>query len=397
MRSSRDIDEAVDAIRAWGERAGWSGWDPYDALNSPFTPALTLGRPLGRRLLTQAVKTSPVNLRPLLRIPRERDAKGVALVVSGYARLAAARSDASAATAAAALVDWLLAGAHRCRNGIGWSYHFDVQTRFFYYLRDQPNVIATTFVAHALLDVRELLGDTRVDEPIREVVSYLERDLLVGGARPYFRYVDADNNLIHNANLLACSVLARAGLLLDEPRFVEVATAPLLTTLEAQAPDGSWPYSERPDGSWVDNFHTGYVLESLALCAGLDPGIAPRLEAGIAFWERALFLADGTPRNSTNSTIPIDSHSYAQAVETWLAVAQWRPDALARAERVARLLVARMLGDDGHVDFERRRLWTNRVAFVRWTTAASFRALARLLLARATPPRRLEVAGAHLG
>jgi hypothetical protein len=56
-----------------------------------------------------------------------------------------------------------------------------------------------------------------------------------------------------------------------------------------------------------------------------------------------------------------------------------------------------MLGDDGHVDFERRRLWTNRVAFVRWTTAASFRALARLLLARATPPRRLEVAGAHLG
>ena len=80
MRSSRDIDEAVDAIRAWGERADWAGWDPYDALNSPFAPALTLGRPLGRRLLTQAVKTSPVNLRPLLRIPRERDAKGVALV-----------------------------------------------------------------------------------------------------------------------------------------------------------------------------------------------------------------------------------------------------------------------------------------------------------------------------
>ncbi len=397
MRSSRDIDEAVNAIRAWGERADWAGWDPYDALNSPFAPALTLGRPLGRRLLTQAVKTSPVNLRPLLRIPRERDAKGVALAVSGYARLAAARSDPSAAAAAARLIDWLLAGARRCRSGIGWGYHFDVQTRFFHYVRDQPNAIATTFVAHALLDARELLGDTRVDDPVREVASFLEGELLVGGARPHFRYVDEEHDLIHNANLLSCSVLARAGRLLDEPRLAEAAAAPLLTTLEAQAPDGSWPYSERRRGGWVDNFHTGYVLESLAGCAGIEPGVAPRLEAGIAFWERSLFLADGTPRGSTTSTLPVDSHSYAQAVETWLAVAPWRPDALAQAERVARLLVSRMLEDDGHVDFERRRLWTNRTAFVRWTTAASFRALARLLLVRSAPQRRLEMAGAHLG
>ena len=97
LRSSADIDGAVDAIRAWGERCDWTGWDPYDALNSPFAPALTLGRPLGRRLLTQVVKGSPVNLRPLLRIPQERDAKGVALAASAYARLAAARADDSAA------------------------------------------------------------------------------------------------------------------------------------------------------------------------------------------------------------------------------------------------------------------------------------------------------------
>jgi len=397
LRSSRDIDEAVDAIRAWGERVDWASWDPYDALNSPFAPALTLGRPLGRRLLTQAVKTSPVNLRPLLRIARERDAKGVALAVSGYARLAAARSDASAGAAAARLIDWLLAEARRSRSGIGWGYHFDVQTRFFHYVRDQPNAIATTFVAHALLDARELLGDTRVDEPVREAAAFLERDLLVGGARPSFRYVDQEHDLIHNANLLACSVLVRAGALLGEPRLAEAAEAPLQTTLDAQAPDGSWPYSERPGGAWVDNFHTGYVLESLAGCAGLAPGVAARLETGIAFWERALFLADGTPRGSTTSTLPVDSHSYAQAIETWLAVAPWRPDALAQAERVARLLVSRMLEDDGHVDFEQRRLWTNRIAFVRWTTAASFRALARLLLARAAPHSRLEIAGAHLG
>ena len=44
--------------------------------------------------------------------------------------------------------------------GIGWGYHFDVQTRFFHYRRGEPNAIATTLVAHPLPDPPELLGDT---------------------------------------------------------------------------------------------------------------------------------------------------------------------------------------------------------------------------------------------
>ena len=397
MRSSADIDGAVDAIRAWGERCDWTGWDPYDALNSPFAPALTLGRPLGRRLLTQVVKGSPVNLRPLLRIPRERDAKGVALAVSAYARLAAARADDSAAAQARRLAGWLVANAEPGVAGSGWGYHFDVQTRFFHYRRGEPNAIATTFVAHALLDLRELLGDTGVDAAVLGAAGFLEHALLARGPRPYFRYVGEELDLIHNANLLACSVLVRAARVLDEPALAAVAAEPLRTTLDAQARDGSWPYSERRGGAWVDNFHTGYVLESLAACAAVAPDVASRLERGIAFWERALFDTDGTPRATTAAALPVDSHSYAQAVETWVAVAPWRPDALERAERVARLLVERMLAPDGHVYFEQRRFWTSRVPFVRWTTAASFRALARLLLARAGRGRSREVAGARLG
>ncbi|HKI93239.1 MAG TPA: hypothetical protein VJ986_13135, partial [Gaiellaceae bacterium] len=333
MRSSADIDGAVDAIRAWGERCDWVGWDPYDALNSPFAGALSLGRPLGRRVLTQVVKGSPINLRPLLRIPRERDAKGIALAASAYARLAVAHADESAAAAARRLVEWLVAAAEPCRTGSGWGYHFDVQTRFFHYRRGEPNAIATTFVAHALLDARELLGDTDVDAAVLGAAAFLEGALLAPGSSPYFRYVGEERDLIHNANLLACSVLVRAARVLDEPALETAAVAPLHTTLAAQAPDGSWPYSERPRDAWVDNFHTGYVLESLAACAGLAPSVVPRLERGVAFWERVLFLADGTPRGTTTASLPVDSHSYAQAVETWLAVAPWRPDALDRAER----------------------------------------------------------------
>ena len=38
----------------------------------------------------------------------------------------------------------------RADTGLGWGYHFDVQTRFFAYRAGTPNMIATSFAAHAL-------------------------------------------------------------------------------------------------------------------------------------------------------------------------------------------------------------------------------------------------------
>lgn len=377
LRSPTDIDTAVDAIRRWGEACAWTGWDPYDALNSPAAEVLSLGTPLGRRLLTQLVKTSPVNLRPLLRIPKARNAKGVALAASGYARLAAARHDERAAATALELVDWLAGAAvpSRTGSGSGWGYHFDVQTRFFRYPSTAPNVVATSFVVDALLDVRELLGDPRVMPLVEEAIRFLTGDLLVLGERPFFRYVDEEPALVHNANLLACAVLVRSG----EPELIGRAIEPLRTTLRAQAEDGSWPYAAGDRGSWVDNFHTGYVLESLARVeTALPELVGDALRRGVAFWERSLFTPAGRPLPNTRDDFPLDAHCYAQAIETWLALGR-----VAEAERLAALLVGEMLAPQGYVYFERRRLWTNRVPFVRWSTAPAFRALTRLLLAHA--------------
>ena len=52
-------------------------------------------------------------------------------------------------------------------------------------------------------------------------------------------------------------------------------------SVSAQRPDGSWPYAEGEGHGWVDNFHTGYVLEALAICeprrARSAPGARARL------------------------------------------------------------------------------------------------------------------------
>lgn len=377
-----DVAQAVARIRVWGETRDWCGYDPYDALNSPAAPLLSLGHPLGRRLLTQTVKLSPLNLRPLLGIAPAWDAKAIGLVASGYARLWRAEGDESARIHAERWLRWLVENHSGTSSGLAWGYHFEVQTRVFNYARGTPNAIATAFVSQALLDGFELIGDDSQLEHVLAAARFLEQELLVQEARSYFSYLPGEAELIHNANLLACAVLARTARLTGEASFLEVAAAAVRSSLDSQRPDGSWPYAEGRGHEWVDNFHTAYVLESLAECANTLPELRAPLERGIEFWARELFLPNGTPKYSTSSVYPLDAHCYASAIDTWISLIDQYPGALANAERLARLLVERMLDPSGYVYFQQRRGWTNKVPLVRWTTAPAFRALAGLLLAR---------------
>ncbi len=378
-----ELAAAIERIRAWGEARDWRGYDPYDALNSPLAPFLTLGRPLGRRLLTQAVKLSPLNLRPLLLVQPEWNAKALALVASGYLRLATHPGEDSARAHASRWLNWLVDHPAPGSSPAAWGYHFDVQTRFFGYAPGTPNTIATSFVAQAFVEGYELLGDKRWAAAARAAGDFLLETMLVREeARTYFRYLPGERDLVHNANLLACAALVRTTRASAEESVLEPVGAALATSLAAQQEDGSWPYAEAPGQRWVDNFHTGYVLESLAHCAASFPEVVGPLQHGIAYWENELFLADGTPKYFPDRTHPLDAHSYATAIDTWLALIDHHPRALDRAAGVATLLVERMLDPSGYVHFQQRRLWTSKVPFVRWTTAPTFRALTGLLLAR---------------
>ncbi|HEX42399.1 MAG TPA: delta-aminolevulinic acid dehydratase, partial [Phycisphaerales bacterium] len=75
------------------ESNDYAGYDPYDALNSPL-----IG-PLGRRIkwfgigCTQFIKRCPVNIRPLLLIPRQHNPKAIGLFLWGYAKLYKAQGE----------------------------------------------------------------------------------------------------------------------------------------------------------------------------------------------------------------------------------------------------------------------------------------------------------------
>ena len=368
----------------WSTAHAWTGTDPYEGLNATRFASVLLASTLGRRILTQAVKRSPIELRRVFAIPPQPNAASVAWFVSAYARGGFLPADV-AAQRLTRTVDLLCSLRSADYAEPCWGYHFDYQSRVLYMPRNSPNTIASTYAGVALLDAHERTGDRRLLELAEGVgrffIAHVPQTEADEGA--YFGYAPGDRSPIHNANMHVAGLLSRLSALVeDREAFAAPARSALAYTLAHQRPDGSWPYGEREDLGWTDGFHTGYVLDSLRQCA--DAGVErAAVEAawrrGLDFYRSRLFLADGTPRYSTASTYPIDAQSAAQAIQTFAIAAAHEPSCADQAWKVFDFVMARLRRRDGLLLFQRHRLWTNGATHVRWVIAPMLLALAHLI------------------
>ena len=84
-----DIADAFYKLKKYCEREDFKGWDPYDGLNSKVFQALPLLKKSAvcRLVVIQGFKRCPINLRKLALVPKEYNAKGIGLFLSGYCNL----------------------------------------------------------------------------------------------------------------------------------------------------------------------------------------------------------------------------------------------------------------------------------------------------------------------
>jgi hypothetical protein len=372
-------------LERWGTERSWHGSDPYEGLRATRFVGPLRRSALGRRLITHAVKRSPINLRPLLGIAPGRNAASVSWVVSTYARnrfLPTAEAE------------------HRLREALGllremrapgfeepcWGYHFDYQSRVLFRARDEPNTIASAYAGLALLDAYEATRDRSLLEEAAGVGRFFLRCVpqTPAGEGAYFGYAVDERTPIHNANMHVCALLARlcAHGADDHGRFRDAAAAALRYTLARQRADGSWAYGERSDLDWVDGFHTGYVLDALRVCA--DAGLHTEAAGsawsrGLAFYRDQLIQANGAPKYYSNAVYPLDTQCAAQAIQTFSIAARHDSSCAADAHRVYAFAISHMRRRDGLFVFQRRRLWANRAPHVRWVVAPMLLALTYLI------------------
>jgi hypothetical protein len=186
---------------------------------------------------------------------------------------------------------------------------------------------------------------------------------------------------IHNANMLGAAVLARAGRLNDNKNYLEVARSAMKYSVSRQRPDGSWWYGEEPGYNWIDNFHTGYNLDSLKCYIenSGDDAWRPNLMKGLEFYKAHFIEESGRPKYYHNRTYPVDSQAISQAIETLAQFSDLDPACLGLAVKVAGWTIENMQDADGHFYFRQYPLGIKAKApMLHWAQATTFKALAQL-------------------
>lgn len=370
-------------LLAYCRENDWTGYDPYDALNSRLLKALPfLNSPTARLLLSQAVKRSPVNLRPMLRIHPTPSPKALALFISSLARLDLIGSAERAGTIselAARLLDLRSPGhPYSC-----WGYTFDWQSRLGLVPRGSPNVICSTFAANALLDAYEQSLQLPWLNAAESAAQFVLNVLFWRGegSQACFSYTPLGRTRIHNANLLGAALLCRVGRMTDNEGLIEPALDAARYSASRQHQDGSWAYGEFQGQAWIDNFHTGFNLTALKRIGhyGRTREFEASIRSGLDFYWNHFFRKDGAPKYYHDSVYPIDIHSVAQSILTLVELNDLAKENIDRARSVLNWALAHMWNARGYFYFQRHRYYTNRIPYIRWSQAWMLMALSTFL------------------
>jgi hypothetical protein len=380
MQAAYEPADILSQLERWGAARDWVGPDPYEGLNSPLG-RVAVGR-WGRQAVIQAYKRLPFSPPwPLHATPRP-NSKALALALSGYAAPAGGRLRGAGVyldRLPRALGRMSLMSAPRA----AWGYPFDAQTRHLFYDRSTPNAVATCFVVGALLDAYAATGKAPPLDLALRARSYLASLLAwTSDRQPFFAYVADGSELIHNANVLVAAGLARLHEIDPDESTGDVARSAVETTLGLQRSDGLWPYGERADLEWRDNFHTAYIIESLAHVDRVYGLGREQRESALSAWADRFFGSDGRARYYPDRDYPLEAHSYASAIDCLCASGSHgdRRWALDRATDVAHSAVQQLwLARKGCFASKRTSRHINRRIFMRWTNAPMFRALSRLV------------------
>lgn len=377
----RKIEESIGKVRRWVERNEYRGYDPADG-NASFLHALTFGNVFLQRVLQQAVLRAPFNIRPLVGVPRQESTKGRGYMAWGYIEMFKEMSDVQYRRLAKECLGWLMQNRARTYTQYCWGNHFNYATRSGKLPRFEPTIVWSSLIGEAFLEAYEVFGNKEyldITLSVCDWILQLPRERTKAGS--CLSYVAFRQNSIHNSNMLGAALLARASCHARIEGAVETACESMLYSCSRQRRDGAWFYGESPTYRWVDNFHTGYNLDSLRRyikCTG-DKQFEKNLRGGLTYYKEHFFEPDGRPRYYDSRTYPIDIQSAAQAIETLGSISNQDPESLLLACRVAEWTIDNMQAPDGHF-YYRDLGWTKvKTPMIHWGQATMFKALAVLL------------------
>jgi hypothetical protein len=375
------VATSLNRLEAYLVQERLRGYDPYDALTSPLfrLPVFRSSRVI-RLAGEQALKRSPVNLRPLLRIPKGYNPVTLALVLEASAYRA--RAEPLRAEDHCARAEDCVAELDRLKTqgftGACWGYDFDWESRYGRLRAGSPTVVATGLVTNALFIGYRLLGLRNAFPLCESAARFVLEDLprLVEGDGSFcWGYYPSDNQRVLNATMKGARLCAQVYSVTRDDSYFQPALQTVAYVAAHQRGDGSWPYAISDRRLWADNFHTAYVLDSFdsfERCTD-DKRFRAVKQKGWDYYRTNFFVDGKIPKYYNDNLYPIDATACAQSlltlcrfgdVDTATAVAEW--------------MIENMQCPDGHFAYQLRRWGIVRIPYMRWSAAYMYAGLSRL-------------------
>jgi hypothetical protein len=278
----------------------------------------------------------------------------------------------------------------------GWGYPFDWQTRTGCMKAGTPMITTLPYVYEAFSSVYQIDKDERWRQVMASVAEhafqdYRDVELSPDSATCGYTPAADDPAGVVNASAYRAFLLTQAGLDFAEPRYAEVARKNLNFVLDAQAADGSWPYSTDGHRGFVDHFHTCFVLKALAKIEPLtaDGRCGAAIERGVAYYAEALFDAQRLPmpfsRAPRLTVYRRELYDYAECINLAVLLKGRFPELDARLVRVVADLLQRWQTRDGSFRARELLVGWDTVPMHRWAQAQVFRSLCLLLASLPMP------------
>jgi hypothetical protein len=372
------ILDAFSKLECYIVAERYRGYDPYDGLSSPvFKLPLFRSNRVVRLGAQQILKRFPVNIRPCIGIVKGYNPVSLGLCLQAYSCLLPIVPEKK---------DLYLKEIQFCideieklqsvgYSGACWGYDFDWEGRYARIPARTPTIVATGIVTDALFRNYKVTGNQKCLDLCKSAVNFLAHDLLktYRDATFCYSYSPLDRQIVLNATMMGARLLAQVYSVVRETRLIEQARATVRFVIQSQGAEGSWSYSLGDSREWVDNFHTGYILECLDEYIQLsgDSEFKDQLRKGLAFYTRNFFEAEQIPKYYADSTYPVDCTAGAQSIITLS-----RFGYLEKAKRVALWLIWNMQAQAGFFYYQKYRHFTSKISYMRWSNAWMFCAFA---------------------
>jgi len=377
------IENSIRKLEKWVEDHDYKGYEPFDGLSSIFRP-LTFGNLLLDRLLLQLIRQSPVNLRPIFGVKPLDSTIGRGYMAWAYCTMYRLTGDKQYKEKVDMCLDWLIVNKSPQYDNYSWGKHFDFASRGGLYKAFEPILIWTALIGHAFLEAYELFNDDKylaVADSICTWIIGLPRNYTDSGFSMGYHYQDLTAD-IHNSNMVGAAVLARTAKHTGNQEYLTVAKGAMTYSCTRQLPSGAWLYGEDPKNQWIDNFHTGYNLDSLKcyITYSGDKDYTDKLKKGLDFYKKNFFEENGRPKYYNDRVYPVDSQCASQAIETLSNFLDLDASSLELALKVAEWTIDNMQDKEGYFYYRQYPLGIKaKTPMLHWAQATTYKALTLLL------------------